>query len=79
VAGQALPAASGRHHALADIPDDFKLTGKQEIQRQAARTGQPRIEKPAITRFLKRIKFPCSYLDFETFGTAIRCSMAEAV
>jgi len=57
--------------ALADIPDDFKLTDNQEIQRQAARTGQPRVDKRAIARFLKRIKFPVSYLDFETFGTAI--------
>ena len=57
--------------ALKDIPDDFKLTDNQEIQRQAAMTGEPHVNKPAIARFLKRIKFPVSYLDFETFGTAI--------
>jgi hypothetical protein len=57
--------------ALKDIPDEFKLTDNQVIQRQASRTGQPHIDKPAIARFLKRIKFPISYLDFETFGTAI--------
>jgi hypothetical protein len=57
--------------ALKDIPDDFKLTDNQEIQLQAARTGQPHVDKRAIARFLKRIKFPVSYLDFETFGTAI--------
>ncbi|HTE89256.1 MAG TPA: DUF2779 domain-containing protein, partial [Terriglobales bacterium] len=57
--------------SLVDIPDDFKLTDNQEIQRQAARTGQPHVDKPAIASFLKRIKFPVSYLDFETFGTAI--------
>ncbi|HEX9255170.1 MAG TPA: DUF2779 domain-containing protein [Candidatus Angelobacter sp.] len=57
--------------ALKDIPNDFKLTDDQEIQRQAARTGQPHVDKRAIARFLRRIKFPASYLDFETFGTAI--------
>jgi len=58
-------------NSLANIPDDFKLTDNQEIQRQAARTGQPYIDEHAIARFLKRIKFPVSYLDFETFATAI--------
>ena len=57
--------------ALKDIPDDFKLTDNQAIQREAARTGQPHVDKRAIARFLRRIKFPVSYLDFETFGTAI--------
>src|SRR6185369_13123195 len=57
--------------ALKDIPDDFKLTDNQEIQRQAARTGQPHVDRRAIARFLNRIKFPVSYLDFESFDTAI--------
>jgi len=57
--------------ALKDIPDDFKLTDNQEIQRKAARAGQPHVDQRAIARFLRRIKFPVSYLDFETFGTAI--------
>jgi hypothetical protein len=56
---------------LTEIPDDFPLTDNQKIQRRAAKTGQPHVDKPAIRAFLKRIKYPVSHLDFETFGTAI--------
>jgi hypothetical protein len=56
---------------LKDIPDDFKLTDNQEIQRRAAITGQPHIDKPAIKAFLKQLQYPISYLDFETVATAI--------
>jgi hypothetical protein len=57
--------------ALENIPYDFSLTNNQEIQRQAARTGKPHVDKPAIASFLNRIKYPVSFMDFETFGTAI--------
>jgi hypothetical protein len=57
--------------ALSDIPNDFPLTDNQEIQRQAARTGQPHVNKPAIATFINQVKFPASFLDFETFSTAI--------
>jgi hypothetical protein len=57
--------------AISDIPDDFKLTANQEIQRRTAKTGQPYVDKPAIGAFLNQLKFPVNYLDFETFGTAI--------
>src|SRR5579863_4211773 len=47
---------------LADIPDDFKLTDNQEIQRQTAKTGQPHIDEPAIAKFLGQLKYPVSCL-----------------
>jgi hypothetical protein len=56
---------------LTEIPDDFPLTDNQEIQRRTAKTGQPHVDKPAIRAFLKQLKYPISYLDFETLGTAI--------
>jgi len=56
---------------LRDIPDAFQLTENQEIQRRVAVTGQPHLDKPAIRAFLNQIKYPVSYLDFETFSTAI--------
>ena len=56
---------------LQDIPNDFQLTDNQEVQRLAALTGQPHLDKPAIRAFFKQIKYPVSYLDFETFSTAI--------
>jgi len=56
---------------LKDIPEDVDLTERQTIQRTVALTGQPHIDAKALTRFLKRLKYPVSYLDFETFNTAI--------
>ena len=56
---------------LTGIPDDFPLTDNQEIQRRTAKTGQPHVDKLAIKAFLKQLKFPTSYWDFETFATAI--------
>jgi hypothetical protein len=56
---------------LKDIPDGFPLTENQVIQRRVAVTGQPHISKPAIRAFLSQIKYPASFLDFETFATAI--------
>lgn len=57
--------------SINDIPDGFPLTENQKIQRGVAATGQPHISKPAIQAFLRQIEYPVSYLDFETFATAI--------
>jgi len=56
---------------LRDIPDGFKLTENQKIQRQTAISGKPHIEKKALSRLLARLKHPIYFIDFETFGTAI--------
>jgi hypothetical protein len=57
--------------ALVDIPDDFKLTANQGIQKQAAISGSPYTNKEAILNFLAQLEYPVNFLDFETFGTAI--------
>jgi hypothetical protein len=62
--------AQGIHH-LKDIPADVKLTDNQSIQRATLLAGQPHIDCPAIAAFLRQLKYPVSYLDFETFDTAI--------
>lgn len=56
---------------LKDIPDGVDLTDRQAIQRTVALTGQPHIDRKALASFLKRLKYPVGYLDFETFNTAI--------
>jgi hypothetical protein len=56
---------------LAEIPEDFQLTDNQEIQRTAQLTGKAHIDRPALAAFLKQFEYPVSFLDFETFGTAI--------
>jgi len=57
--------------SLRDIPDDFKLTDNQAIQKRTAISGKPYINKKAIAKFLAQLEYPVSYLDFETFNTAI--------
>ncbi len=56
---------------LKDIPDHVDLTDRRTIQRMVAHTGQPHIDRKALASFLKRLKYPVGYLDFETFSTAI--------
>ncbi len=58
-------------YAIKDIHMDVQLTGHQDIQRQCAHSGKPYIDKPAIAKFLKTIKYPIQYLDFETYSTAV--------
>jgi len=56
---------------LGDIPDHVDLTDRQTIQRKVALTGQPHVDRKALASFLKHLKYPVSYLDFETFNTAV--------
>lgn len=56
---------------IKDIPQEFPLTENQRIQRRVATTGQPHVSKAAILGFLRQLEYPLSYLDFETFSTAI--------
>ena len=57
--------------AIRHLPESFNLSPTQQIQHQAVVTGEPHIDKAAITSFLKRLKYPLHYLDFETFAPAI--------
>lgn len=56
---------------LADIPANVTLTDNQAIQRAALLAGKPHVDRPALAAFLGQLKYPISFLDFETFGTAI--------
>lgn len=56
---------------LKDIPESVDLTDRQTIQRKVALTGQPHIDRKALASFLKRLRYPVSFLDFETISTAI--------
>ena len=57
--------------AIKDIPDEFKLSSKQQIQRECARTGEVYLNKEGLGKFISRLKYPLYYLDFETFSTAV--------
>jgi len=57
--------------AIKDIPDYFKLTDIQQIQKECEISGEHYIDREEIRRFLETLKYPLYYLDFETIGPAI--------
>ena len=57
--------------AIKDIPHDYRLSDKQAIQVKAIESGKPYIDKQGIAEFLKQLRYPMYFLDFETFMTAI--------
>jgi hypothetical protein len=58
-------------YAMKDIPEEFKLTDKQGIQRDCEVNNKIHVHKESIKHFLSGLKYPLYYLDFETFKTAI--------
>ena len=56
---------------IKDIPGDFKLTEKQQLQRDCELSGKPFIHKEAIKQFLGTLSYPIYYFDFETINPAI--------
>ena len=56
---------------IKDIPSDFKLSDKQNIQRECEIKKKVYVDKEKIKQFLKTLQYPLYYLDFETFSTAI--------
>ena len=56
---------------IKDIPEDYKLTEKQNIQLSCAKNNKININKHGIKHFLNTLIYPLYYLDFETFNTAI--------
>ena len=56
---------------IKDIPNNFKLTDKQTVQKNCTDYNKPNINKKEISSFLNSLKYPLYYLDFETFSTAI--------
>jgi len=56
---------------IPELPEEYALSWRNEILRKAVRTGQPQVNREAITAFLGGLKFPQYYLDFETFQLPI--------
>jgi hypothetical protein len=55
---------------LSNIPDDLKLSERQERTKYAAFSGKTVVE-PGLAAALKSIDWPCHYLDFETVATVL--------
>jgi hypothetical protein len=53
------------------IQDESSFSNIQQIQLKAYQTKKPVIDKKIIIDFVKQIKYPISYFDFETFTEAV--------
>lgn len=56
---------------LNELADDAIADDKHRIQVDACRSGKPYTDKSAIKVFLKTLKYPTRFLDFETYSGAI--------
>lgn len=56
---------------LADIPDDFPLSEKQQRQVRAAKENRVHLEQEAIQSFLSTFQYPLYFLDYETLASIV--------
>jgi hypothetical protein len=56
---------------IKDIPDNIKLSEKQQRQVQVTRTNQRLIEREKINKFMQTIKYPLYFLDYETLSSVV--------
>lgn len=56
---------------IEDIPDDYPLPASSDFHVQSHKSGHKTIDRAAIKEFLEGLNYPLSFLDFETFTTAI--------
>ena len=57
--------------AITDVPEDFPLSSKQQIQVAAARSGEIVIDCEEIAKRIASWEYPLHFLDYETFSYAI--------
>jgi hypothetical protein len=56
---------------VADLPAAGKYSSKQAIQITAERTQETHRDAPAVQQFLESLRYPLSFLDFETIMPAV--------
>ena len=56
---------------LIDIPTNFKLNPKQQLQISATKLGEPIIEKLKIKEFLDSLEYPLYFFDYETLASIV--------
>ncbi len=57
--------------SVRDIPGNVKLSGKQQVQRACEINDNPHVDRKEIAAFIRSLKYPLYFLDFETFATVI--------
>ncbi|MEK9207310.1 MAG: DUF2779 domain-containing protein [Patescibacteria group bacterium] len=61
---------SGIFH-IRDVPEDFELSEIQRNQIDSVIRGTPHIDRQGLQKFLGTFKYPLSFLDYETYPSAI--------
>ena len=51
---------------IKDIPDDFELTTKQQVQVMVTKSGKRKMDKNSIKDFLGTLEYPIHFLDYES-------------
>ncbi len=59
------------HVNLEDVPADFKLNENQRMQVESHVNNKTFIDEKAVKDFVKGIKYPIYFMDFETFMPAV--------
>jgi hypothetical protein len=54
-----------------NVPDSFDLSDSQKLALQVEKSGEALLDKKAIAKFIKKIKYPLYHIDFETVMPAI--------
>ena len=60
-----------RIYSLDDVPEEFELTEIQRNQVDAAQSQKIHLDLPGLAEFLDTVKYPISFLDYETFPAAV--------
>ncbi len=56
---------------IVDIPDDYPLSDKQDLQVKVAKSGVPLINRREIAERMATWAYPLHFLDYETFAYAV--------
>lgn len=56
---------------ISELPEDFKLTDKQEIQKQCLLSGKQHVSVEGLRTFISGLQYPLYHLDFETYDSVI--------
>ncbi len=57
--------------AISDIPSDYVLNDKQQLQVESVRQNNPVINQKAINDKLNELTFPLHFIDYETYASAV--------
>jgi hypothetical protein len=57
--------------SIKNIPEDYKLSAKQLIQKTSLITGEAHLDPGAIKTFLESLEYPLYCMDFETINPAV--------